>query len=295
VISTGAGETVWWLPALVAFAISSVTSTGGVSGAFLLLPFQVSVLGVEGPTASATNLLFNVVAIPAGVYRFQREGRMLWPLALTIVLASLPAMFLGALLRVTVFQDVRTFKLLVAAVLLVLGLRLAVDLLGERERAARVGGQRRVSARPFGLSSIGFEFEGVSYTVASWKVVLLGCGVGVVGGAYGVGGGALIAPFLVAVFGLPAHSIAGACLFGTFASSVAGVGFYAALDPFFAEGSLVIAPNWALGGLLGAGGAVGIYLGARLQRFVPERVIKGILAVASLLIVARYSIDYFFR
>jgi uncharacterized membrane protein YfcA len=34
-----------WVPPLVAFAISFFTSMGGVSGAFLLLPFQMSFLG----------------------------------------------------------------------------------------------------------------------------------------------------------------------------------------------------------------------------------------------------------
>ena len=83
-------ETYWWLPVLVAFGISAFTSTAGVSGAFLLLPFQVSVLGFAGPAVSPTNLLFNVVAIPSGVYRYQRERRMVWPLAWTIVLTTLP-------------------------------------------------------------------------------------------------------------------------------------------------------------------------------------------------------------
>ena len=35
-------ETPIWVPPAVAFVVSAVTSTGGVSGAFLLLPFQVS-------------------------------------------------------------------------------------------------------------------------------------------------------------------------------------------------------------------------------------------------------------
>jgi uncharacterized protein len=33
------------IPVIVAFYVSFVTSMGGVSGAFLLLPFQVSILG----------------------------------------------------------------------------------------------------------------------------------------------------------------------------------------------------------------------------------------------------------
>ena len=41
------------IPPVVAFVISFFTSMGGVSGAFLLLPFQVSVLGFNTPTVSA--------------------------------------------------------------------------------------------------------------------------------------------------------------------------------------------------------------------------------------------------
>jgi uncharacterized membrane protein YfcA len=62
----------FWLPPLVALAISFFTSMGGVSGAFLLLPFQVSYLGYTAPSVSATNQLFNVVAIPGS--RYIREG-----------------------------------------------------------------------------------------------------------------------------------------------------------------------------------------------------------------------------
>ena len=67
------------IPPLVALVVSTFTSMGGVSGAFLLLPFQVSVLNFTSPAVSPTNLIFNIVAIPSGVYRFIREGRMICP------------------------------------------------------------------------------------------------------------------------------------------------------------------------------------------------------------------------
>jgi len=66
-------ETYWWLPIVVAFGVSSLTSAGGVTGAFVLLPFQMSVLGFVGPAVSPTNLVYNIVAIPGGVIRFWRE------------------------------------------------------------------------------------------------------------------------------------------------------------------------------------------------------------------------------
>jgi len=67
------------IPVLVAFIVSFFTSMGGVSGAFLLLPFQMSFLGYSNPSVSATNQLFNIVAIPSGVYRYYR-GRIYWTL-----------------------------------------------------------------------------------------------------------------------------------------------------------------------------------------------------------------------
>jgi uncharacterized protein len=93
------------LPLLAAFAVSALTAPAGVSGAFLLLPFQVIVLGFTSPAVSPTNLVYNVVATPGGVYRYVREGRVVWPLAWVVILGTLPGAFVGAFLRVTVFSD----------------------------------------------------------------------------------------------------------------------------------------------------------------------------------------------
>ena len=92
----------------VAFAISSVTSLGGISGAFLILPFQVSVLGFTGPAVTPTNHLYNIVATPAGILRFVREGRMLWPLAAVIVAGTVPGVIIGSLVRIYLLPDPTT-------------------------------------------------------------------------------------------------------------------------------------------------------------------------------------------
>jgi hypothetical protein len=52
------------VPLLVAFAVSALAAPAGVSGAFLLLPFQVSVLGFTSPAVSPTNLVYNALATP---------------------------------------------------------------------------------------------------------------------------------------------------------------------------------------------------------------------------------------
>jgi hypothetical protein len=57
------------------------TSMGGISGAFLLLPIQMSVLGFTTPSVTSTNFLFNVTGTPAGVYRYALADKNAGPQA----------------------------------------------------------------------------------------------------------------------------------------------------------------------------------------------------------------------
>ncbi len=305
------------VPPLVAFVISFFTSMGGVSGAFLLLPFQMSVLGFTSPAVSATNQLYNIVAIPSGVMRYIREGRMVWPLTWVVIAGTLPGVLIGAVVRVRWLPDPRSFKLFAGLVLLYIGVRLAQEVVrkstqgagraaAEERFQALVAGHRRrsdrraggdgvkipaIAVRRFSLRRIAYEFYGEVYEFSTVGIFVLSLVVGVVGGVYGIGGGAIIAPFFVTVFRLPVYTVAGAALMGTFITSVAGVGFYQAIAPLYPEMS--VAPDWVLGLLFGVGGMAGMYLGARTQKHVPARAIKAMLAVVVLFTAGKYVLAFF--
>jgi uncharacterized membrane protein YfcA len=115
------------IPLLVAFLVSALTTPAGVSGAFLLLPFKVSVLDFTNPSVSPTNLIYNIVAAPGGVYRYVREQRVVWPLAVVVILGTLPGVLGGAVLRVTYLSDPGDFQVFVGLVLLYLGTRLLYE------------------------------------------------------------------------------------------------------------------------------------------------------------------------
>jgi hypothetical protein len=79
------------LVALVAaFLISALTTPAGISGAVLLLPFQVRVLGTPGPSVTPTNLLYNVVSTPGALYRYWRQGQTGGRLALVLIAGTVP-------------------------------------------------------------------------------------------------------------------------------------------------------------------------------------------------------------
>ncbi|MBZ0157946.1 MAG: sulfite exporter TauE/SafE family protein [Alphaproteobacteria bacterium] len=307
------------LPPLVAMLISFFTSMGGISGAFLLLPFQMSFLGYTSPSVSGTNHVFNIVAIPSGVCRYIKEGRMAWPLAGVVVAGTLPGVFLGYYLRVALLPDPGVFKLFVGCVLFFIGVRLLQELKGKaipkssaakaleekfRARAEERKKQQSSNLAPglpagtviktlsVSLRRVEYEFWGERFYFNTLGMFLLTFVVGIIGGAYGIGGGAIIAPFCVAVFHLPVYTIAGATLMGTFITSVAGALFFTLMPPV---NGVSPTPDWALGLLFGLGGFVGVYLGARCQKYVPQRLLKLLLGTGILSLAGTYIVHYLRR
>lgn len=283
------------IPPLVALVVSFFTSMGGVSGAFLLLPFQVSALNYTSPGVSGTNFIFNVVAIPSGVYRYLKEGRMAWPLAWVIVAGTVPGIIIGYYIRIKILPDPKSFKFFVGIVLLYIGIRLFLDVFKKKKTAQakkfdqKLTKEATVRTISFSLRKTEYEFWGEKFSFSTLGVFILAFIIGIIGGTYGIGGGAMMSPFLVTFFKLPVHSIAGACLLGTFTASIFGVLYYSVLP----SGGLQTSPDWLLGLLFGFGGIVGIYLGARAQKHVPQKYIKFILSIIIIYLALRYITQFF--
>ncbi len=254
-----------WTPlvALVAAAaIAAIATPAGISGAVLLLPFQVSVLGTPSPAVTPTNLLYNVVATPGALYRYWRQGQSGGRLALVLAGGTLPGVVLGSVIRVLLLPSARVFDVVVGAVLVPVGSWLAVT----RPPSAVKPSEPGPAAIPAPL------------------LVLLACVVGCVGGIYGIGGGSILAPVLIAS-GRPPAEVAPAALASTFLTSVAGVVTFTILA---VGGHGSVAPNWPTGIALGVGGLAGAYAGARMQARLPDAFIRRLIGVLVVAIGVRY-------
>ncbi|RME69627.1 MAG: sulfite exporter TauE/SafE family protein [Nitrospirae bacterium] len=281
-------ETYIFIPPLVAFVISFFTSMAGVSGAFLILPFQMSVLGFTSPSVSSTNFLYNLVGIPGGIYKYAREKRMLWPLVATIVAGTVPGILFGYVIRILYLPEPKKFKFFVGLVLLYIGYRLLRSINKNKPRPNTSG--IKITNTKVTPSRISFFFDGRVFSFSVPLVFGVSLLVGIVGGIYGIGGGAIIAPFLVSILELPVYVVSGAVLMGTFSTSVFGLLFYSLLP---LKGGVTAPPDWALGALFGLGGLAGMYLGARFQKYMPERVIKAILTGVILAVAGKYILQFF--
>jgi len=290
------GVTTWvFIPPLVAFVVSFFTSMGGVSGAFVLLPFQMSVLNYTTPSVSGTNQLFNIIAIPSGVWRYVKEKRMVWPLTWAVIIGTLPGVLIGAWVRLEYLTDSKDFKFFAGFVLFYIGIKLVTDIFKRKEIIQNSKPTERktdfaITESRFTLKQAEFRFGGQKYIFSVPGVFSLCFFVGIIGGIYGIGGGAIIAPFFVAFFHLPVYAVAGASLMGTFVTSIAGVITYQVLASFYP--GMSVAPDWYLGFLFGTGGFAGMYLGARCQKYVSVNVIKLILCFCVLFVASKYIYEF---
>jgi uncharacterized protein len=244
-----------------AYVIAVAATPAGISGAVLLLPFQVSVLGTPSPAVTPTNLLYNVVATPGALYRYWRQGQTGGRLAWVLAAGTLPGVIAGSVIRVELLPAPDVFDLVIAAVLVPLGIWLSLTRppgAGEPDRPARL--------------------------IPVPALLVLAVAVGCVGGIYGIGGGSILAPVLIGSGRKPSE-VAPAALASTFVTSVAGVITFTILS-FHQHGS--VAPDWPTGIALGVGGLAGAYTGARLQSRMPDVVIRRLIGVLVIAIGIRY-------
>jgi uncharacterized protein len=245
-----------------AFVVSAMATPAGISGAVLLLPFQVSVLGTSSPAVTPTNLLYNVVSTPGALYRYRRQHQTDGRLALILIAGTLPGVIAGSVIRVELVPGPRVFDLLVAALLLPLGILLAVTRPGLARDPAKPHRPRRIPVP---------------------VLVVLACLTGCAGGIYGIGGGAILSPILIGS-GRPAADVAPATLASTFVTSLGGVITFTILS--INKGPAM--PDWPTGIALGIGGIIGGYIGARMQSRLPDTLIRRIAGVLAAAIAARY-------
>jgi hypothetical protein len=249
---------------VAAYGIAALATPAGISGAVLLLPFQVSVLGTPSPQVTPTNLVYNVVATPGALYRYWRQGQTGGRLALVLIAGTVPGVIAGSVIRVELLPGPRVFDLVVAAVLLPLGIWPFLTRPARRNKPGRPVRQ-----------------------IPAAVLVVLAAAVGCVGGIYGIGGGSILAPVLIGS-GRQAAEVAPAALASTLVTSVAGVITFTVLS---VHEPGAVAPDWPIGVALGIGGLAGAYTGARLQSRLPDALIRRLVGVLVIAIGARYLVS----
>ncbi len=276
-------EIAWYIPVLAAALLSFFTSMSGISGAFLLLPFQMEFLNYTSPTVSATNQVYNIISIPSGLYIYAKEKRLLFHLVKVLTLGAFPGIIIGSIIRSFYLTDATLFKRYAACLLLYIGFMMLRDLNKKSNQKLSPTQRRSLKIISCNYSSCAFEFADQSYFYDCKKLMLLSGVIGLFGSIYGIGGGALLAPFLISFFKLPIYITSAATLFCTLASSIFGVALYYFFAFLHPESNLH--PDLLLGSLFGLGGFIGMNFGAKAQKYISAKVIS-LLVITTIFLTA---------
>ncbi len=234
----------------------------GIGGGVLLVPVLVLVLHRPQHVAHATSLVAIVIPAAVGATRFAFDGAVAWLGAATVAVGAVAGVQGGAWLMPRVRE--RRLRWLFAGLLAVMAVRLLVS----------------GSSEPTG---------GGAVVHVAWSSLAAHLGLGLVTGAVsallGIGGGAIIVPALVILFGYGQHLAEGTSL--------------AIILPTAALGALTHArrgySDWRAGLELGLGGMIGALLGAELALALPAPVLSRafavLLAVVTVLLVREARSD----
>jgi uncharacterized membrane protein YfcA len=212
---------------LVGFVLGLV----GGGGSILAVPLMVYLVGVPSPhVAIGTSALAVAVNALTGLLNHVRHGNVKWRCALVFAAAGIAGAFAGS--SAGKAFDGQRLLFLFAIVMVVVG---ALMLRNRR----REGNPAVVLGRENASRLIGY-----------------GLGTGLFSGFFGIGGGFLIVPGLVAATGMPMINAVGSSLV-----AVSAFGLTTAIN--YAFSGLV---DWGLAAAFIAGGIAGGFLGALLAK-----------------------------
>ena len=109
-------------------------------------------------------------------------------------------------------------------------------------------------------------------------LILIGLAAGFLGGMVGIGGGVIIVPALVLLFGLSQHNAQGISL----AMMLFPVGLFGVLN-YYKKGYV----DFKYAGLIALGFLIGSYIGSKFSLTLPQELVKKIFAVVMILLALK--------
>lgn len=239
---------------LVGAVIGAILGLIGAGGAIVAVPAFLYVFGFGALEATTASLAVVAASATSGAVSRFRQQQVDVKHALVFWLVAIPGTFAGSRLATVIPEDV-----------LVTGFALVM-------LSAAVAMWRKATA------VVAAEREKTSVVM----LVVVALGIGVMTGLFGVGGGFLIVPALVLVFGFPFAIAAGTSLVVIALNSLTALVFkydtWADID-------------WHVPLLVIIGGIIGSVLASRFNSRVPQRLLERAFAVLLVLLAVWMAVE----
>lgn len=259
-------------------SVGAVGTIVGAGGGFILVPILLLLYpGMEAKTVSAIALTTVLANSTSGSIAYLRQHRVDLYSATILAIATIPGAILGALVVSRVSSQ--SFALLFAALLLgALGMVIA----GPRLRAMRDSAE----TGPVGTLSIRRQFRdrvGVVHTYVYSVPIAVASSLlaGFASSFFGVGGGFIHVPVLIALLSFPVHVATATSQFVLAVMSSGGVLSH------FAAGHYASLEDGIKAGALATGAVIGAQIGARIAVRLPANAITRLLGAMLLLLAVQ--------
>lgn len=233
-------------------ALGFLIGLTGVGGGALVAPALYVILGLSYTEAVAVSLVFSVFTKIVGYVQHQRQGTVLWRMALLYGVPAIPGALIGSQLLYAFADAERVFALIMGTVLVLVAAFLLLE-----------ANLRRLNARekPLDPARVG--------PMAGAGVAAIAFAVGVLLGVTSIGSGSIIILSMLLLFRMNARQIVGTNI------AIALIMVIPAGLSHFAAGGV----DTRVLLLLLLGSAVGTVLGSRATMIVPDRGLKVVMGV----------------
>lgn len=241
---------------LIGFGAGGLSGAFGVGGGIVLIPLLVLLLHVAQKRAQATSLVMVALAGAAGSVTYSIAGEVAWIPAAFILIGGLAGSLIGSSL-VKRTSDHR-LQIGFGILLIVVAVRLLLPVTTQSNADfANIGA----------MAAVGFVFSGLA--------------MGVLSALFGVGGGIILIPIIVTVFGFPQQLAAGTSL--TVMAPIALLGAW--------RQSRTGATDWRMGLRFGVASIPGSIIGAVVAVSVSGSVLRVLFALLLIGIGLRMVIE----
>ncbi len=288
---------------------------GEASGIFSL-PYTMTVLQFDSVAVSPTSLITTFVNPFGALLGYWRGNQWNFDLARWLCFGAVLGSPIGPFFRVYWLQDPQPFKMAIGLALFVMAVHLWVQITPwylkrtERQRAFKEKFDRMMQTSteageaPSGLpkdfkiltvekswKTVRIEYWGEQQSFSVPVMFFIGFVVGIVAAALGVGGGFMLVPIMVTLFGVPMYVLVAATIPFVITLSVTGLISYIFTMRLLAGAST--APDWSFGLFVASGAILGAWVASKTQKFIPEKYLKPMLGTVTGLIGMLYVINYF--
>lgn len=242
----------------IGFAAGTFGSLLGLGGGFIIVP-SLTFMSFNPYQIASTSLFAVLATSGSSTLAYARQERIDYSLGIKLALAAIPGAIIGAYISGIV--PIQSFKLYFALVLIGTSAYIL------RGSSLAPGKERKISPSS--------TIMALCYAASFFAGILVSL--------FGVGGGVIFVPLMVALLGMSMHVSAPTSQFILLIPAVAGVVSHIALGH----------PDYLSALILAAGTFAGAQLGAKISLSIKEKLLQKLLSIALFAIAARFLVDIF--